>query len=505
MQPSPSAAQSRPRRILVVDDDPLALRLVERLLVQIGVTVSTASNGNAALAILEQTPVGMVLTDLRMDGMDGAALMQAVRSRWAGVPVVVMTTYGTIETAVELMRDGATDFVTKPLDARTLERCIDRIFREQSLVGEVEDLKRRLVAAGEGRQLMGAAPVFRQLLDRLPMAARSDAPVLVRGETGTGKELVARTLHTLSTRASEPFVAINCGAIPGELLDSEMFGHVRGAFTDARKDKTGLVVEADGGTLFLDEIGDMPLDLQVKLLRFLQEGEVRPVGSTRTRTVDVRVIAATHKDLRKAIEAGTFREDLFYRLDVVPLEVPPLRARLSDVPLLAEHLLLRHVRGTSRPNLRFSAAALDRLVSHRWPGNVRELENVVRRAAVFATGIEIGPELIEIHHRQPVAPGGDSTGSSNAVNFGTSGTFSVPPAAATSMGGATQFQTAVDLNVPLRDAKESLVDEFQRAYLKAALEAADGVVAQAARIAGKDRKSFWELMQRYEIAAEEYR
>jgi DNA-binding NtrC family response regulator len=460
------------QRILVVDDDPLALKLAARLLRPLGVPVETAGSAEQALAALERAPVGLLLTDLRMDGMDGEALLDEVRRRHPQLPVLIMTSHGTIDVAVALMKKGATDFIAKPLEESTLLPRIERLLREADLEGEVVTLRRALAAQGR-TTLVGETPAFKRLLDRLPLAARADAPVLVRGETGTGKELVARTLHALSARQERAFVPVNCGALPGELLESELFGHVRGAFTDARRDKPGLVLEADGGTLFLDEIGDMALPLQVKLLRFLQEGEIRPVGANKTVKVDVRVVAATHRDLAQAVAEGAFREDLYYRLNVVPLWVPPLRERRGDLPALANHILERIAGRTSRPDLRFSKAALERLQRHDWPGNVRELENVVHRAVVFAAGPEIAEGDIELDALPEGVP-----------------VMEVPP---------------VDLAVPLREAKERLVEDFERAYVEAALTAAGGNVAQAARRAGKDRKSFWELMQRYGVDADAWR
>ncbi len=477
-----SAAQNAERRILIVDDDPLALRLVRRLLRPLGFPVVTADSGEEALEVMENTPIGLLLTDLRMSGIGGDELLEIARRRYPTLPVLIMTTHGSVDTAVSLMRKGATDFLTKPIEGPVLQQSIERVLRRAELEDEVATLRQQLAQKSEGdRLLIGESPVFRQMLDRLPLAARSDVPILVLGETGTGKELVARTLHAQSTRSAGPFVAVNCGALPGELLDSELFGHVKGAFTDARRDKTGLVADADGGTLFLDEIGDMPLSLQVKLLRFLQEGEIRPVGSNKTVRVDVRVVAATHRDLRAMVDDGEFREDLYYRLNVIPIHVPALRDRGGDVALIAQHLLVRYVATTTRPGLRFSKASLGRLASHGWPGNVRELENVVRRAAVFGAvmeGDEIGPETIEFDGAQ--APSRND-------------------------GPAIGQVLEVDLETPLRDAKDALVDAFQEAYCRAALAEAEGVVAQAARRSGKDRKSFWELLQRYDIDPDTYR
>jgi two-component system response regulator GlrR len=454
-------------RILVVDDEPLLLRMVRRMLRPIASEVLTADSVDAALAVLETQTVELVLTDLNLGARSGADLLAEVRLRWPTLPVVVITNHGTIDLAVGLMRQGATDFVRKPLEPEVLLPRIEHALTRAALEGEVVDLRARLGAAGRpSRQLIGEAPVFRALLDRLALVARVDETVLLRGETGTGKELMARALHDLSGRRTQPFVAVNCGALPEALLESELFGHVAGAFTDAKREKRGLVAEADGGTLFLDEIGDVPLALQVKLLRFLQEGEIRPVGGARSVPVDVRIVAATHCDLEAAIEAGQFREDLFYRLNVVPLSVPPLRARAEDVPLLAAHALARMGRRLNRSDLRLHGAAQAKLMAHGWPGNVRELENVVRRAAIFAPGVQIMADDIELDMQRK---------------------------------GVADAAVRPDLSVPLREAKAALISEFERAYVQAALQASGGNVSRAARQAGKERKSFHDLITRYDI------
>ena len=460
-------------RILLVDDDPLLLRMARRLLQPLAQEVETATSVDAALEILEQEAVGLVLSDLRMGARGGAELLEEVRERWPTLPVVIMTSHGTIDLAVDLMKKGATDFVSKPLEPEVLLPRIEYALRRADLEGEVRDLRERLGAAGAPRRpLVGQAPAFAKVLERLPLVARADAAVLVRGETGTGKELVARAVHDLSPRRTGPFVAVNCGALPEQLLESELFGHEAGAFTGAQKKKRGLVQEAEGGTLFLDEVGDIPLPVQVKLLRFLQEGEIRPVGATRSIAVNVRVVAATHRDVDAAIEAGEFREDLFYRLNVVPLHLPPLRERHEDIRPLAEHLLDKATAGTSRAGVRFDAPALDKLAAHPWPGNVRELENVVQRAVIFATGDAVSAADVEFDPQRR-------------------------------RGGADA--SAPDLTIPLRQAKEALVAEFERTYVEAALRAAGGNVSQAARRAGKERKSFHELVQRYGVDPDRHR
>lgn len=465
-------------RLLVVDDDPLTLRLAKRLLEPMGVPVEVARSTPEALEHLELGTFALVLTDLRMGDAGGEVLLAAIRRRWPTLPVVIMTSHGSIETAVDLMSRGATDFLTKPLEPAVLLPRIRRALAFADLEAEVVDLRRhRREAEGAGglsRPIVGTSPAIRRLLERLPLAAHSDASVLIHGESGTGKELVARALHELSPRHARPFVPVNCGALPESLMESELFGHVKGAFTDARTDKTGLIAEADGGTLFLDEIGDLPLPVQVKLLRFLQEREIRPVGSVRSQTVDTRVIAATHHELPAAVALGTFRQDLFYRLNVVPLTLPALRERREDIPLLAVHLLQLATRGTSRTGVHLAPDALSALAAHHWPGNVRELENVLRRALVFARGPALTAADLEF---DPVA----------------------------GVRRSEPSMDAVDLNTPLPDAKQALIERFERQYVEQMLVATGGNLSEAARRAGKDRKSFWELAQRYMLDPERYR
>ena len=463
-------------RILVVDDDALSRRLCARALKPTGMSAQTVSSAEDALVVLGERPFDLVLTDLRMHGLDGAGLLREVRQRWPELPVVVMTSHGSIELAVELMRNGATDFITKPVEPATLPHRIERALRQSDLEVEVRTLRARLGEAGRASdEIIGDSPAIQRLRERLVPAARADACVLVQGETGTGKELIVRALHDLSARREHRLVNVNCGALPGELLESELFGHMKGAFTDAKRDKTGMVDEANGGTLFLDEIGDLPLALQVKILRFLQEGEIRPVGANRAHTVDVRVVAATHRDLRQAVQDGEFREDLYYRLNVVPLRVPPLRERRGDIGLLARHLLARHARRSSMPGVELTPAAVEALEGYAWPGNVRELENVLHRALVFATDRRVDADDLEFD-----------------------------PATRQVAGAAAEIG-APDLDQPLRDAKAALVEDFERRYVEAAVAEAGGNLAQAARRAGKDRKSLWELCRRYGIDPDAFR
>jgi two-component system response regulator AtoC len=379
------------RNVLVVDDDASMRHLLSVILRDAGFESRAVASGEDALRELDQRAYDLVLTDVRMPGMGGLALLQEVQRRDPDLVVVVMSAYGTHDAALEAVKAGAWDYVSKPFRPDDVVLVLRKAEERERLARENRRLRGELREAYRPESIVGASAAMEDLLRQVRKVAPLKTTVLVEGESGTGKELVARALHELSPRASFPFVAVNCGAIPAELIESELFGHVKGAFTDAHRNKKGLAAEADGGTLFLDEIGELPLGLQVKLLRFLQDEEVRPVGDTRSRKVDVRVVAATARDLRRAVDEGEFREDLFYRLNVVGLRLPPLRERREDVPALAAHFLARFAR--LRPDLpapSFSEEALAALQGYRWPGNVRELEHVVERAVVLAEGPVIG-------------------------------------------------------------------------------------------------------------------
>jgi two-component system response regulator AtoC len=347
-----------------------------------------------------------------MPRTDGLALLREIQRLQPDLTVVVMSAYGSHDAAIEAMKAGAYDYLSKPFKPDDVVLLLRKAEERQRLARENRRLRAELAAGYHPEDLVGRSAALQDVVRQLRKVAPQKTTVLVEGESGTGKELVARALHELSPRASLPFVAVNCGAIPAELMESELFGHVKGAFTDATRDRKGLAAEADGGTLFLDEVGELPLPLQVKLLRLLQEEEVRPVGETRPRRVDVRVVAATGRPLRAAVERGEFREDLFWRLNVVAVRLPPLRERLEDVPLLADHFLARF-RGLrpELPALRLSDAAREALLAHRWPGNVRELEHALERAVVLAEGPEIGErDLPDSVREAPPAAGPKPTG-----------------------------------------------------------------------------------------------
>ncbi len=373
-------------RILVVDDDALIRETLEHHFRTSDAEVAVADSAESALAQLGAFGPGLMITDVRMSGMDGITLLALVHERAPDVDVVVMTAFQDMRTAVSAMKAGAYDYLVKPLDLDRIDTVVDRCFRERTLRRRAGQLS---ADAAEGHtldQLVGADPKMIEIYKQIGMLARVRTPVLVRGDTGTGKELIARAIHFNSEDAEEPFVAVNCTAIPEPLLESELFGHMRGAFTGATSDRKGRFELAGRGTVFLDEIGDTTPVFQAKLLRVLQEHEFYPVGAERARRCEARIIAATHRPLEKLVADGRFREDLYFRLRVVEITVPPLRERAGDVPALAEHLLRVAARDAHRAPLRFSDGALRRLCTHTWPGNVRELENAVRRAVVVAPG-----------------------------------------------------------------------------------------------------------------------
>ncbi len=438
------------RRIMLVDDDPGLRRLLSMRLEAAGYEVDTCESGEEALSHIPRTRPELLITDLRMDGMDGMALFDNVRRRHPMLPVIILTAHGSIREAVSATRNGAYSFVTKPFDSYDLMQQIEGALAVSGGTGDRAD------AGDQGwrRDIITASPTMEELLERARRVAASDAAVLIRGESGTGKELLARAIHRASPRAAGPFVAVNCGAIPEQLLESELFGHRKGAFTGATSDHEGLFPAASGGTLFLDEIGDMPFALQVKLLRVLQEGQVRPVGSTRAERVDVRVISATHRDLEEALEQGTFREDLYYRLNVVSLDLPRLAERREDVPVLARHFLRHVAQRYGRRMEGFSPEALEQLVSAPWPGNVRQLYNVVEQVVTLAATPLVSADLVrEALRGEP------------------------------------------DDIVPFAEARR----QFEREYLERLLQMTGGNVSQAARLARRNRTEFYRLMDRHRL------
>ena len=447
-------------RVLVVDDDAEMVALIERGLTRRGFTVLTAGGGDAAFATLTTEDVDVVVTDLQMAGLDGLALTARVVANRPGLPVIVLTAFGSMAAAIGAIRAGAYDFIAKPVELDALALAVGRAVRHRQLTDELVRLRRQ-VAAGDDPELLGHSAALRAVLEVIARVAVTDATVAITGETGTGKELVARALHRRSRRAAGPLIAINCAAMPEALLESELFGHVKGAFTDARSHRAGLFAQASGGTLFLDEIGELPLGLQAKLLRALQERRVRPVGGDTEVEIDVRLITATNRDLERAVEDHAFREDLFYRINVVPLRVPPLRARGGDVLLLAQHFLTEIARRFDKPVTGFTPAAAERLAAYDWPGNVRELGNAIERAVALArfasVTVEDLPERIRAY----------------------------TPAAMTVAGTDPASLTSLE--------------DVERRYILHVLHAVGGNRGQASAILGLDRKTLYRRLKAYGV------
>jgi two-component system response regulator HydG len=391
---------SDPATLLIADDDPGLRESLERTLTREGYRVILASDGNAALERLQAGGVDLVLTDLKMPGLSGIELLRAVKAIAADVDVILLTAFGTVEEAVRAMKEGAYDFLTKPFQRAQLLRLIRLALERRELIQQNRALQQRLDDLLAQGAVIGSSPAFRRMMTLLEQVAGSSATVLIQGESGTGKELVARTIHARSARSRGPFIAVNCAALPEALLESELFGYEKGAFTGAEGRKEGRFKLADGGTLFLDEVSDLSAMTQPKILRVLQEGEFDPLGGTKTLHVDVRIVAATNQELAQMVRERRFREDLYYRLNVITLGVPPLRERREDIRVLAQHFLRVYAAKNNRRLEGFTDDAIRRLEAHAWPGNVRELENVIERGVVLARG-----ELVDVTDLPPEIAG----------------------------------------------------------------------------------------------------
>ena len=445
-----------PAHVLVIDDDPDLLRLLSMRLRAWGIRVSTAVSAEEGLSRVAIETPQLVISDIRLPGKDGLALFREIHASRPTLPVILLTAHGTIPDAVQAMSQGVFGYLTKPFDSKLLFEKVQQALR-------VSPVSSHPTGGNDGGWLDGM--VFRsrcmaELMEEARVVAATDASVLIRGESGSGKEVLARAIHRASPRSKAPFVAINCGAIPEQLLESELFGHVRGAFTGATSEHGGLLKAADGGTLFLDEIGDMPLALQVKLLRVLQDQAVRPVGATRADPVDVRVLSATHRDLEVAMAEGQFREDLYYRLDVVTLTLPRLDERREDIPLLANHFMQQLVAKYAKGITGIAPEALEALSTATWPGNVRQLYNVIEQCCALATTSLISLPLVQRALRIP---------SMEALTYA--------------------------------EAKQ----RFERNYLVQLLKLTDGNVADAARIADRNRTEFYRLLQKYDLTPSLFR
>ncbi len=385
--------------VLVVDDEPDIRELLEMTLLRMGLEVACAADYSSATRLIQQREFDFCLTDMRLPDGDGIALVEYIQQHKPQLPVAVITAHGSMELAIQAMKAGAYDFVSKPVSLEKLRSLVEHGLQTAGVALPAEDSTDSGFADGsrpdDRYRIIGNSPQMRELKQSIKKFARSQAPVFIEGPSGTGKELVARQIHLQSARADAPFVAVNCGAIPSELMESELFGHVKGSFTGAVSDNPGLFRSAEGGTLFLDEIADLPLPMQVKLLRVLQEKSIRPVGAQQEIATDVRIISASHKNLAKLVEQGQFRQDLYYRINVIGIQTPPLQERRDDIPLLAEHILARLSREQLR-NLQIDDDALRRLREYAFPGNVRELENILERAAALADGDRIEPGDLQL-------------------------------------------------------------------------------------------------------------
>ena len=487
---------SRPH-VVLVDDEPDLCELLALRLDHHGYRVSVEHNSRGALEVLEREMVDAMIVDLRLEDESGLDLLTEIQKHSPDLPVIMLTAHGTIETAMEAVQRGAYGFLTKPFHDHDLLQKLEHGVERVRLRREVQGLRLILGEDDQSTRLLGTSARIAAVRDVIARVAPTDATVLVLGESGTGKELCARTLHALSPRASRPFVAIHCGALPPDLLESELFGYLKGAFTGAARDKDGFFAAADGGTIFLDEIGEAPQAVQVKLLRALQERRFTPVGGTQERAVDVRVVAATNRDLQQSVAEGRFREDLFYRLHVVPIVMPPLRERKDDIPLLAELFLAR---AAARHGLRaahLTSETLHVLREHDWPGNIRELANVIEGAALLSTDGNLRP-----HHLLSVIPRGVSP--ARAPEPPAAAPEPSPPAPEPSSSGPAEvaglFSPGAPL-LPLREAREV----FDRAYLAESLRRSGGNVTAAAKMAGRNRTDFHDLLRRHDIVAAEFK
>ncbi len=469
-----NAQEARPVRVIIVDDEPVLLRALESLLRRKGHDVVALESPIAATQRLAQEDFDVALLDVKMPELSGLELLNAVRHRRPEIEVIMMTGNATVEDALAAVKAGAYDFLTKPFDdVDVVARVVAKAAERKMLFDRNRQLETKLRESEGGPPSgpVGSSAGMREVTRMVEAVAYSSATVLITGESGTGKELVARALHARSPRKSQPFVALNCGALTETLLESELFGHVKGAFTGAQRDQKGLFDTADGGTIFLDEIGDIPLSTQVRLLRVLQEGEIKRVGSADSVKVDVRVIAATHRDLPKIVKAGKFREDLFYRLNVIAIPLPPLRDRIEDVPLLAHHFLGRYSDRLGKKVRAVSGEAMELLGGYRWPGNVRELENAIERAVVLCRTDTVGPADLPpaVTGRtaplvREAAPGGDEL---------------------------------AWLTLSYAAAKDQALRRFEKGYVDALMKACDGNISAAARKAGMDRSNFKRVLRKY--------
>lgn len=463
--------------ILIVDDESRMQRLFE-INLSPKYRVLTCGDGRQALEIGRSQPIDLLVTDLKMPGMNGLELLREMHKERPDLPVLIMTAYGTIESAVQAMKQGASDYILKPIKMDEMELVIEKTLSLRRLREENRDLRQELKTLYGPENIIGGHPSMQKVIHLIHQVAGTKATILIQGESGTGKEIVARAIHYVSDRSSKPFVVINCAAIPHNLLESELFGHEKGAFTGAIKTKKGRLELANPGTLFLDEIGEMPKELQVKILRVLEEKKFTRVGGTEDIEVDNRIIAATNKDLKQAVEAGNFREDLYYRLRVITISIPPLRDRKEDIPLLVEHFVRKH-REVCRKNIsRVSDAAIQKMREYSWPGNVRELENAVLRALVLCQSEKI--EEITVEDLPEEVAAGEK---------------------------AHPVTVPVDreeLKSMKKQVQQKITEEMEKNFVSEALRQEKGNVLRSAARVGMDRRQFQNLMKKYGISKEDF-
>ncbi len=460
------------RTILIVDDEVDMLHLLKRSLEpDLGCTVVTASSAEAALKIYGEKHFDLVLLDIKMHGMDGLELLEIIRKKSPDQTVLMMTAYGSIDIAVAALKSGAYDFITKPFDHDTLLLRMEKALERSILLKENQRLQKACKGTSAFQDMVGKSAAMKRVYDTISMVAKTDLTVLITGESGTGKDLTARAIHDLSPRSSKPWVAVNCPTVPENILESELFGYKKGAFTHATSNKPGLFQEADGGSIFLDEIGDISPVIQTKLLRVLQEKEIKPLGDNKTIQVDVRIISSTNQDLRAKIKAGQFREDFFYRINVLPIELPPLRQRKEDIPLIANHLLEKHCEELKKPLKKISPELMDIFLKRTWEGNIRELENVILQGILFSSSNEIKAHDVGLEKKAHT---------DNSIR-------------------------GFHRQMPYKIAKEETLKRFNAEYIGHYLQKCAGNVSRAAKLCGLERQALQQIMKRYGISADEFR
>jgi DNA-binding NtrC family response regulator len=459
-------------RILIVDDEPDLLQLLKRSLEpDLNCRVDTTPEARSAIEMLSQSAYDLLLADIKMPVMGGLELLEIVKEKMPDLTVVMITAYGQVDMAVEAMKRGAFDFITKPFEHEALVVRLKKALERSALIKENSRLQKVCGSEATFENMVGKSPAMQRVYETIQMVASTDLTVLITGESGTGKDLTARAIHALSDRAKGPFIAVNCPTVPENILESELFGYKKGAFTHATRDKKGLFQEAHGGTIFLDEIGDISPTIQTKLLRVLQEKEIKPLGDTRSIYVEVRIIASTNQPLREKIEKGEYREDFFYRLNVLPIKLPPLRKHPQDIPLIANHLLEKHCAQLGKPLKRFAPELMECFLSRTWEGNVREMENLIMQGILFCTTDVIHPQDIGLHLE-------------------------------------TAVETILDpdyTSMPYKTAKEESLRRFNAAYIGNLLTESGGNVTRAAKMCGLERQALQQIMRRYDIKADAYR